>query len=182
MRTLVGFCFMCVLTSNASFAGPKFSRVQSVFSGAASVSPASLTNEGAWAGYCVNPNDLVTDALLGYQFTNDPVMGPSIKTAAFERSDSSNFYVRMNADFARQIIAQTESSRWLDGVWRHGELHHYDDPRFDAVLRWSTNMGTREHYLVAERQCRSEDGHSCRGKVSDPWILYAACYYFAQKY
>jgi hypothetical protein len=171
------------LTSAPSlFANDKFERVVDAFNHASIISRATLTGEHAWAGYCISNDDDVSDAFFAYRSSNDPILGPTLNALEIEVEGSSNFFIRMDEMAARKQTEDADQNQWESGTFLEDELFSRIHWRFQTILRSAKNTDTAEPFFIGLRQCRTLDGKNCNGSGTRPFMTYAACYYFAQKF
>lgn len=173
--------FFIALNSIAT-AGDRFDRTVDVFNAANLISSDQMTGEQAWAGYCITAEDEVSDALFAYRSSEDPVLGKTIKTLALEVEGSSNFFVRMDEATTRKQVEDITPGAWNDGMFTSGELISDNHWRFHTTIRQAVDPQTSKLFFVSLRQCKSADGRECNGHGDDPFIRYAACYYYVQKF
>lgn len=171
-----------ILAASTIFAGERFEQVLSTFDSAEPISESHLTSEIAFAGYCVSHVDDVSDALFSYRKSYDPIFGQSLKSLEIETPGSSGHYVRISADAVRDEISKMDSSFWNEAKVISGELVLRSHWRFHTTIRQAIDPQNSKLFLVSLRQCKSSNGRDCNGHGSDPFIMYEACYYYAQKF
>ena len=184
-KTALGLLFFALVfpgLASTAVAGPKFDRVMEMYQGGAPVLEFDLAGESAWAGYCIHPTDRIDDSMIALRHTNDPVMGPSLKSYQAQTLGSANYYLRMDEPTARAEIDKTDPSLWDDGIWSDGDLYSRRHERFETVLRKALSSGIKGAYFVAAKRCRSLDGIKCNGSGSLDFIVYEACYFYSRKF
>lgn len=164
------------------FAGPKFNRVMEVFQEGAPLLPSDFTGESAWAGYCIDASDEIDDGMMAFRYSDDPVMGPALRSLHQQVVGSSNYYLRMDEKAARAEVDKMDPSSWKDGVWHDGELYSQASARYETILRKAISPGINGAYYVVVKRCRSLDGVKCNASSPQGFIVYEACYFYSRKF